>query len=326
MPTKRVLSGIRASGRLHLGNYLGAVKGMLQLQNDPQYETLFMVADAHAVTTPYDIDELRQNRREIIIDYLAAGLDPQKSALFYQSDVTEHFELTYYFSAVTTMAKMQHMPTFKEKIKQYPQNVTMALLNYPLLMAADILIYKSELVPVGIDQEPHLEIAREIARRMNQDYGTNFPEPQRFATTGEYVPSLTGEGKMSKSVAGSYIELTDDAATVKRKIRSIPTSSQVGGEMSSGLKALFALADMYLDNEEVSSYRQDYQAGTLRYVEVKDAVAAAISSELEVLQQKRAELVSQPEYIDEVVDSGAKQARAIARKTVQEVKQKMGLN
>ena len=179
---KTVLSGIRATGRLHLGNYLGAVKGMLELQNDPQYQTLYMVADVHALTTPFDVQQLKINRREVIIDYLAAGLDPEKSIIFQQADVSEHLELAFYLSSVVTIARMQHLPTFKDKVKQYPQHATMALLNYPILMAADILVYKAGLVPVGIDQEPHLEVAREIARKMNQDYGLDFPEPVRFST------------------------------------------------------------------------------------------------------------------------------------------------
>src|SRR3989338_9893379 len=147
---KRVLSGIRATGRLHLGNYLGAVKGMLELQDNPEYETFYMVADVHTITTPYNVEELRKNRREVIIDYLAAGLDPEKSIIFQQSEVPEHIELAFYFSSVTTIAKMQHLPTFKEKVKQYPQNATMALLNYPVLMAADILIYKAGFVSLGV--------------------------------------------------------------------------------------------------------------------------------------------------------------------------------
>jgi tryptophanyl-tRNA synthetase len=200
---KRVLSGIRATGRLHLGNYLGAVKGMLELQKDPTYETFYMVADVHTLTTPYETEQLRINRREIMLDYLAAGLDPEKSVLFQQAEVPQHLELSFYFSSVMTIAKMQHLPTFKDKVKQYPEHTTMALLNYPILMAADILVYQAELVPVGIDQEPHIEVTREIARRMNQEYGTHFPEPKRFATKGEYVPSLAGTGKMSKSVEGS---------------------------------------------------------------------------------------------------------------------------
>src|SRR3990170_562172 len=223
MIKKRVLSGIRATGRLHLGNLKGAVEGMLALQNDPEYETLYMIADLHTMTTPYDSQELRLNRREVVLDYLAAGLDPKRSIIFAQSDVPEHTELSFYFSTVVSIARMQHLPTFKDKVKQYPKAVTMALLNYPILMAADILIYKASRVPVGVDQEPHLEIAREIARKMNQTYGTDFPEPTRFETEGGYVPSLVGEGKMSKSVEGSYIQLTDTLETITERLAKTPT-------------------------------------------------------------------------------------------------------
>jgi tryptophanyl-tRNA synthetase len=223
-----VLAGIRASGQLHLGNYLGAVKGMLALQDDPNYQTYYMVADAHGVTTPYDPRDLKHNRRSVIIDYLAAGLDPDKSVLFLQSDVIEHFALSFYLSSVTTVSRMKHLPTYKEKVEQYPEHVTMALLNYPVLMAADILLYQADKVPVGLDQVPHLEVAREIARKMNQRYQLSFPEPTRFATKGEYIPSLKGQGKMSKSVPGSYINLTDDLETIKQRLAGAPTDSGQG--------------------------------------------------------------------------------------------------
>ena len=320
----RVLSGIRATGRLHLGNYFGAVKGMLALQNDPNYETLYMVADVHTLTTPYTVEELRKNRREVILDYLAAGLNPQKSILFQQAEVNEHIELAFYFSSVVTIAKMQHLPTFKDKVKQYPEHATMALLNYPILMAADILVYKASLVPVGIDQEPHLEVAREIARRMNQDYGTDFPEPKRFATKGEYIPSLTGEGKMSKSVEGSYINLTDDLETIRKKIRSVPTATTAGGEMPAGVKTLFAFLNL-VDPGLVEKFQKAYDAGTLKFVELKDHVAEAISKELQPFQQKRKELEKDTAYVDRVIAEGAEKARAIAQKTVKEVREKMGL-
>lgn len=321
---KRVLSGIRATGRLHLGNYLGAVKGMLELQNNSDYETLYMVADIHTITTPFDIEQLRINRREVIIDYLAAGLDPKKSIIFQQAEVKEHTELAFYFSSVTTIARMQYLPTFKDKVKQYPKYATMALLNYPILMASDILVYKAGLVPVGIDQEPHLEIAREIARKMNQQYGMDFPEPKRFATKGEYVPSLSGEGKMSKSVEGSYINLTDSPEMIQKKIRSIPTATVAGGEMSHGVKALFSFAELFLP-DQISSFRGDFEKGTLQFVKLKDAMADAIYKELTPLQQKRKELEADKLYVNNVIKDGAERARAIASKTVKEVREKMGL-
>jgi len=322
---KRVLSGIRATGRLHLGNYLGAIKGMIELQNNPDYETFYMVADAHAITTPFSVEELRQNRREIIIDYLAVGLDPEKSTLFIQSQVPPHFELSFYFSSVTTIARMMHLPTYKDKVKQYPKNNTMALLNYPILMAADILLYKANLVPVGIDQEPHLEVAREIARKMNQIYGTTFPEPQRFATKGEYIPSLTGEGKMSKSVEGSYINLTDSLDEIRKKIRSVPTASVVGKEMTPGLKTLFIFADLFIPNE-VEKYKKSFTDGTLKFVELKDALAEAIYRELKPFQEKRKQIASDLSYVEKVINQGAQKSKAVAQETLKEVKEKIGLS
>lgn len=321
---KRVLSGIRATGRLHVGNYLGAVKGMLELQDDPVYENLYMVADLHTVTTPYKVDELRVNRNEVIVDYLAAGLDPEKSIIFRQADVPEHAELAFYFSSVVSIARMQHLPTFKDKIKQHPQFNMMALLNYPILMSADILIYKAGLVPVGVDQEPHLEVAREIARKMNDLYGMDFPEPKRFATKGEYVPSLKGEGKMGKSVEGSYINLTDSADEIRKKVRSMPTATESGGEMSSGVKALFGFANLFIP-DSMEEYHDEFDAGTLRFSDMKDAVAAAIYEELRPLQEKRKELEADKPYLEKVMKDGADRAREIASQTVTEVKQKMGL-
>ncbi len=321
---KRVFSGIRATGRLHLGNYLGAVKGFLEIQEKGEYEMVYCVVDVHSITTPYKPEELRVNKREIIIDYLAAGLDPKKSILIYQSDVPEHTELAFYFSTVETVARMLHLPTYKDKIKQYPKNVTMALLNYPILMVADILIYKASLVPVGIDQEPHLEVAREVARKMNQQYGTNFPEPVRFATKGEYIPSLTGEGKMAKTVEGSYINLTDSKEEIRKKVRSVPTATTAGGEMTPGIKTLFTFANLFL-SVVTDRYKKEFENGTLQFVLLKDAIAEAIYKELEPFQKRRVKIAANQKYVDEVIKDGAARARKIARETVKEVKEKMGL-
>ncbi len=322
---KRVLSGIRATGRLHLGNYLGAVKGMLELQNGTDYETLYMVADVHTITTPYNVEELRRNRREVILDYLAAGLDPEKSVIFQQSEVNEHLELAFYLSSVVTIAKMQHLPTFKDKVKQYPQNSTMALLNYPILMSADILVYKADMVPVGIDQEPHLEVAREIARRFNQDYGTDFPEPQRFKTTGEYVPSLTGEGKMSKSVEGSFINLTDTLDEIKSKIAKIPTDSGQGQEIAGGVKSLFEFVELFQGKDKREGLENAYRGEGVRYGDIKNELSEAIYEELRPIQEKRADLENNPDYVEKVIREGASRAREIASETVNEVREKIGL-
>ena len=321
---KRILSGIRSSGMLHLGNYLGAVKGMLALQGDPQYETFYMVADLHALTTPYDKAGLAEATRSVVKDYLAAGLDPEKSVLFVQSQVPEHAELSYLFSTVTTLAKLTHLPTYKEKVKQYPEHSTLALVGYPVLMAADILVYRSGLVPVGVDQEPHLEMAREIARRMNADYGTDFPEPVRFAIKGEYVPSLAGEGKMSKSVEGSYIALTDDLPTIRAKLAKAPTDAGGPGDVPKvgPVANLFKFAELFLP-ARLEYYGGLYGQGKLKYSELKEELATAIYREIEPVQKKLAALSE--DYVDKVIAEGAKKARKVAGETVAEVKKKMGL-
>ncbi len=341
----RVLSGIRATGRLHLGNYLGAVKGMLELQKDPNIQTLYMVADIHTITTPYKVEELRDNRRQVVLDYLAAGLDPEKSVIFLQSMVPQHTELSFYFSSVMSIARMQHLPTFKDKVKQYPDYATMALLNYPILMSADILVYKAGLVPVGIDQEPHLEVSREIARKMNELYGLDFPEPQRFATKGEYVPSLKGEGKMSKSVEGSFINLTDDLGTITKRLSSAPTDSGKGtvtrvqnekgktvttytdqaGSESIGVKSLLEFVELFQGTAKRAEYETLYESTGIRYGDLKKELAAAIFAELKPIQEKRAQLEADPAYVDSVIEAGAARARVIAQETVEQVRTAMGL-
>jgi len=326
MHKKRVFSGTRATGRLHLGNYLGAVKGYLELQNDPNYETIYMVMDLHAITTPYEKEKLAENTRDVIMDYLACGLDPEKSIISAQSLVPEHTYLAYILSSEISVARMQHLPTFKEKVAQHPDNVTMALLNYPVLMAADILLYKASLVPVGIDQEPHLEVAREIAKKMNAKYGTDFPEPKRFATKGEYVPSLTGEGKMSKSVEGSYINLTDDLETIKKKFSSAPTDSGRGDKIpeKGGVANLLKFVELFEGTEKRKKYESIYLGEGIRYGDLKKELAEAIYKELTPIQEKRKIYEADPSLVDGIIKEGAEKASKIAKETIKEVKEKMG--
>lgn len=329
MEKKRVLSGIRATGRLHLGNYLGAVKGMLELQENPEYETFYTVVDLHATTTPFDPKTLPQKTKEVVLDYLAPGLDPQKSGIYIQSDLADLIpQLMFYFSTVTNVARMLHLPTYKEKVKQFPGSVTMALLNYPVLMAADILIFKASLVPVGIDQEPHLEVAREIARRMNETYGTDFPQPKRFATKGEYVPSLTGEGKMSKSVEGSYISLTDDLETIGEKLAAAPTDSGRGEKIpeSGGVANLLKFVELFQGEGKRREYERQYLGDGIKYSDLKERLGAAIYEELKPIQKKRKELGKNPEYVEKVLKEGAKRARRVAERTLSEVREKMGFS
>ncbi|MBI2414856.1 tryptophan--tRNA ligase [candidate division WWE3 bacterium] len=320
---KRVLSGIRATGRLHLGNYLGAVKGMLELQDKSEYETFYMVADAHAITTPYDTKTLAQNRKEVILDYLSAGLDPAKSVIFVQSMVPAHFELSHYLGSVISVNRMLHLPTYKEKVKQYSDESSMALLNYPVLMAADILAYKAEAVPVGVDQEPHLEIARQIARNMNTKFGTDFPEPKIFETVGKYIPSLLGDGKMSKSVDGSFINLTDDPDTIALRLAKVPTDSGRGESVpiKGSVANLLFFVELFQGSEDRKKYEDMYLSSGIRYSELKMDLAKAIFSVVEPIQKKRIEMVK---ILDDVINDGAKRAGNVASQTLLEVKQKMG--
>ena len=327
MSKKRVLSGIRASGRLHLGNYLGAVKGMLALQDDPEYETFYMVADLHSITTPYDPKSFQKAVREVILDYLAAGIDPQKSTLFVQSHVPEHVELAYLLSTAVSIARMSHLPTYKEKVKQYPDNVNMALLNYPVLMAADILAYKADAVPVGDDQLPHLEVTREIARKINEKYGLDFPEPTQFKTEGHYIPSLTGEGKMSKTVEGSFINLTDNLATIKARLAAAPTDSGKGKSVpeEGGVANLLKLVEIIEGVAKRQKYEEQYKGEGIKYSELKEGLAEAIYETLKPIQEKRKYYEEKPEEVDKIIVEGAKKAQEIARATLTEVKKAMGL-
>jgi tryptophanyl-tRNA synthetase len=323
---KRVFSGSRATGRLHLGNYLGAVKGYIELQNNADLECIYMVMDLHTITTPYDKQTLAESTRNIIIDYLAAGLDPQKAIISAQSLVPQHTYLSYLFSSVMSIARMQHLPTYKDKIRQYPDHVTMALLNYPVLMAADILVYQAELVPTGIDQEPHLEIAREIARKMNDLYGLSLPEPKRFATKGEYVGSIKGEGKMSKSVDGSYINLTDDLETIKSRLASAPTDSGQGSVVpeKGGVANLLALVELFQGKEQRQAYEQQYVGSGLRYGDLKTNLAQAIFDELQPIQEKHRYYTQNYTMVDDIIADGANKAREIAGNTLDVTKSAMG--
>lgn len=325
MEKKRVYSGIRATGRLHLGNYFGAVKGMLQLQD--KYDCVFSVVDLHAITTPYDPKTLKQNVADVVLDYLAAGLDPKKCLIEIQSLVPEHTELAYLLSTIYPVSRLEDLPTYKDKKAQYPKYVNMGLLFYPVLMAADILLYKANLVPVGVDQEPHLEVSREIARKFNQMFGQTFAEPQRFATDGEYVSSLTGKGKMGKSTEGSYINLTDDLATIKSRLSTVPTDSgELGGEVpeTGGVATLFSLLKLFEKEDLYNKYVQDYKEKEIRYSDMKEELASVIYEILKPIQEKRAQLEASFD-LGKMIEEHTKICREVASATLMETKQKMGL-
>ena len=222
---------------------------------------------------------------------------------------------------------MSHLPTYKEKVKQYPENNTLALLYYPILMASDILLYKTEVLPVGDDQLPHLEITREIARKFNEKYGSDFPETEQIKTSGHYVPSLTGVGKMSKSVAGSFINLTDSLEDVKSKLAKVPTDSGKGDEIpkEGGVASLLVFVELFLGEDKQKEFENLYTSEGIKYSEMKEELANAIYEHLKPIQKRRKELEQDNDYVEKVLEEGAEKARTIAQTTLKEVKEKMGL-
>lgn len=323
---KRVYSGIRATGRLHLGNYFGAIKGMLALQDE--YDCVFSVVDLHTITVPYDPSALQNSVKDVVLDYLAAGLDPKKVLFEIQSHVPQHTELAYLLGTIYPVSRLEDLPTYKEKKAQYPKYVNMGLLYYPVLMAADVLLYKGDLVPVGIDQEPHLEVMREIARKFNSMFGETFPKPQRFKTVGEYVPSITGKGKMSKSIEGSFITLSDSFHEISQKLAKAPTDSGIlGGAIpkEGGVANLFALLRLFGSGDLHHKYVQDYREKTIRYGEMKKDLAEAIFHELKPFQERRKTFEENPALVSEIIADSQEKCRQKAEETMREVRGKMGL-
>jgi len=324
---KRVFSGSRPTGKLHLGNYLGGIKGYIALQEQPDYDCIYSVVDLHGITTPYNPKTFQQQINDVVLDYLGAGLNPKKCHLMIQSQVPEHIELAYLLATIYPVSRVEQLPTYKEKIVQHKNYVNVGLFYYPILMAADILIYKAERVPVGIDQEPHLEVTREVARNFNRMFSSIFPEPQRFATAGEYIPSLTGEGKMSKSVEGSFILLTDDLETIKNKLAKLPTDSGQGRIVptTGGVSSLLTFVELFLSKGQREECEKLYTSSGLRYKDLKDKLATAIFEELKPIQERRVYFENHPQEVKDILGEGQIYCSKIAKETLTEAKKAMGL-
>jgi tryptophanyl-tRNA synthetase len=327
MNKKRVFSGSRPTGRLHLGNYLGAVKGYLALQEKSELDCIYCVVDLHGITTPYEPKKMQENIREVVLDYLGCGLDPKKCHLLIQSQVPEHVELAYLLSTIYPVSRVEQLPTYKEKKVENPHYINVGLFYYPILMAADILVYKAELVPVGKDQLPHIELTREIARKFNSMFGQIFPEPKAFETQGTYIPSLLGSGKMSKSIDGSYILLTDDLSTIKAKLAKMPTDMGKGKSLpkEGGVANLFVFLELFLGKEEKAKYEKQYLGEGVKYSELKEKLAQAIFKELKPIQEKREFFESRPQEVDKILKEGQEYCSKIAQQTLEAVKKAMGL-
>ena len=330
----RILSGMRPTDRLHLGNYEGALKNWVALQDE--YEIFSMIADWHALTTAYEKSkEIRGYIREVAIDYVSAGLSPEKCAIFVQSDVKEHAELHLLFSMITPTPWLIRNPTLKEQARDLGLTedesdlvkINYGLLGYPVLQAADILIYKANRVPVGEDQVPHVELSREIARRFNHLYGEVFPEPQAKLTQIARLPGLDGK-KMSKSL-GNIIYLSDEPEAIEEKVRTMYTDplrmrkSDPGDPRKRGCP-VFLYHELY-NEAECAQIEAECKSTALGCVACKKRLSAKIVETLAPIRSQRAEIESRPGYIESVLEDGAARARKVAQETIAEVKEHMGL-
>ena len=324
---KRVFSGSRPTGRLHLGNYLGGLKGYLALQERQDLDCIYSIVDLHGITTPYDPKTYQKQIREVALDYLSVGLDPKKCHLMVQSQVPEHVQLAYLLATIFPVSRMEQLPTYKDKKKENPDYVNVGLFYYPILMAADILLYKAEVVPVGKDQVPHIEVTREIARKFNSMFGQVFPEPQAYLTPGAYVPSLKSEGKMSKSAEGSYILLTDNLQTIKARLAGAPTDTGRGEKVPvmGGVANLLALVELFEGKEARKKLEGQYAGNGIRYGELKERLAEAIYQELKPIQIRRKKFEEKPKLVAEILEEGKQYCSQIARQTLDQVRRAMGL-
>jgi tryptophanyl-tRNA synthetase len=322
-----VLSGIRSTGNLHIGNYFGALRNFIRMQDENN--CFFFIADLHSLTTHPDPKNFHPNIKNVLAEYLASGLDPEKSTIFVQSTVPEISELYTLMNMISYVGELERTPSFKEKVQKHPDNVNAGLLTYPVLMATDILIHKANKVPVGKDQEQHLEMTRVLARRFNNKYGVEFfPEPSayNFGTELVKIPGLDGTGKMGKS-EGNAIFLIDDEKTVHRKVMRAVTDSGpdlAGSLMSEPVQNLFTLMEAVSDREIFIYYKNSYLARTIRYGDMKKQIAADICKITLPIRERVLEIKDDDQYLTGTVKRGAEKARASASKTLADVKEIMG--
>lgn len=322
----RIFSGIQPTGTLHLGNYFGAIRQWVQLQEGNQ--CVYCIVDYHALTNEdTDPAELRQARRELALDLIACGIDPEKTILFFQSAVPEHTELAWILGCVTSYGDLTRMTQFKQKAAEQ-EFVNGGLFYYPVLQAADILLYLADHVPVGEDQLQHLELCRRIARRFNYRFGELFPEPQPILGKGARIMSLADPTrKMSKSYGPEhYVGLMEPEESIKKKIRSAVTDVGLkpGQEMSPGVANLFEILELVAPSELVAELRQQHKEGKLLYKHLKEVLYEHLMRALAPIRERRAELAARGE-IDELLAAGAERARKIAREVIQQVRARVGL-
>ena len=321
---KRVFSGARPTGKQHIGNYLGAIQNYVALQEE--YDCVYCVVDLHALTSMQDTSQLQEYNREIVLDWLAAGMDPERTIIFIQSHVPEVTELHTLLSMVTPLSWLMRVPTFKEKVKQQPENVNYGLVGYPVLQAADITLYKGEVVPIGEDQLPHLELAREIVRRFNNQFGETLIEPVAKLTSFPRIVGLDGSDKMGKST-GNAIELAATPEETEEQIMAAVTDPARRYRKDPGHPDICNVYQIqqYFNPSQFGSLAEQCRSAKIGCVDCKMLLAEGINSALEPFRERRAALAAKPQYINDVLVDGAQRAAVIARETLREVKQRIRL-
>jgi tryptophanyl-tRNA synthetase len=322
----RVFSGIRPTGHAHLGNYLGAFKNYVALQDD--YDCVYCIVDIHALTTVEDTLNLKQNTYDLALDMLAAGIRPEETILFVQSHVPQVMELHTILSMVTPLGKLTDLPTFKEKVRQNPNNINYGLVGYPVLQAADIVLYKTDLVPVGVDQAPHIEFAREIVRSFNYRYNTKaLIEPQMKSAEVPKVLGIDGKEKMSKSL-DNQIEIAATPEETRQRVMMMVTDPQRMKRTDPGnpdVCNVFTLHKVFTPKEDVEMINVECRRAGIGCVDCKKRFAENLNKALEPFRAKRAELASKPDLVLAILEDGASRARVIAEQTMREVREAVQL-
>ena len=324
-PRETVFSGIQPSGEVHLGNYLGAIRNWVALQSS--YRCFFSIVDYHSITQPFEPDTLLRRVREMACDLIACGIDPEKSTLFVQSAVREHTELAWALSSVTGYGELGRMTQFKDKSEKNPENINAGLFTYPVLQAADILIYGATKVPVGEDQRQHLELAREIVRKWNARYGETFREPEALYSSTPKILGLDGQAKMSKSL-GNTISLREDDESVWNKLRTAATDPARMRRTDKGDPDkcnVFTLHKFFSGDARQAEVRAGCTSAGIGCIECKKWLLEGVKADLDRIRARRTELLSKPDAIDEILAEGARKARAVAVQTMTVVRERLGI-
>ena len=303
---------------MHIGNYLGALKQFVDIQNEGKLECYFFVADLHALTVPRDPEKLRQDTLEVVAEYIAAGLDPKKSVIFIQNHVLEHAELAWIFNCITPVGELEKMTQYKDKGRSQKDSVNAGLLTYPTLMAADILLYKPNFVPVGEDQVQHLELARIIARKFNRQFGETFPEPKPYERKPLRIMSLKNPDKKMSKTGDDPLYLDDTPEIIEAKLKKAVTTE-------TGAKNLIETLSYFADKSVVDKFTAEQKSGEIRYSELKSVLATTISDHFADFRKRKKELLNDKSELSKILNDGAARAREIAVPTITEVKQKIGL-